>query len=142
MVDLPWHVQIIPAIGTIAIAGSLSLVTNQAIVTGSAIYNSSSTQNDEYGWDLILAKGTWLLEFLAQKNVNNAIAQLRLDGANLTTHDLYAASLSYSNYFQSVGISVAASGKHRVSFKAATRNASNTTGWFMPIQFVSLRRTA
>lgn len=142
MVDMPWHIQFSPVGATLAIVGGLSVVTNQAIISGGAVYNVTNAQNDEFGWDLPLAKGTWLLEYYFQKNANNAIAQPRLDGVNLNPQDFYAAGISYSNGGNSPGIVVGSSGKHRLSFKAATRNGSNTTGWFMPIQYVSMRRTA
>lgn len=142
MVDMPWHVQIVPILGTLPIVGSLAGVQNSGAYQGGVAYNISSAQNDEFGWDLILAKGTWLLEFFHQKGAGNAIATVRLDGSTLGTVDFYAAGTSYNNYGSVAGIVVAASGKHRLSLKAATRNASNTTGWTMPVQFISLRRTA
>lgn len=140
LADLPWHVQIVPMLGTIPIIGTLSTYAG-AFEFGGGAYNNSSAQNDEFGWDLVLAKGTWLFEGMYQKSPNGGIASVKLDGAVIGSVDLYAAATINNFYFQIPNIAVASSGKKRLTFKAASRNAAST-GWIMAVQGISLRRTA
>jgi hypothetical protein len=107
---------------------------------GGNVYNASNAQNDEIGWDLLLSAGTWRVTILAIPSANRAIASVLLDGVVAGAIDAYNAALSY-NAPLSVDIVVPRSGKHRISFKAATRNVA-AIGWYISWEQIQLRRTA
>lgn len=139
---LPWRHTIIPTMGSIMVQGTAGLVGDTTAYLGGAVFNTSGAQNDEMAWDILLSAGTWSFAYMSQKNANVAIATLRLDGSTIGTFDCYNATKTWNNQFAATGIAVATGGKHRLSAKAATRNASNTTGWFLVPQMIVAWRTA
>lgn len=139
---LPWRHDVGVFTPAALETGTWGFLPSASAINNGVKFNTSTAQNDETGWDLILAAGTWRLDGLFLKNNNYAIATVLLDGVSVGTFDGYAASSSYNNVVAITGITVALSGKHRISLKAATRNASNTTGWYIALSALSMRRTA
>lgn len=138
--DYPWQIQILPIANPIVMAGTVSLFAS-AIIGGGAVFNSSAALNDEFGWDVQLAAGTWTLSYWHRRSPADAIMQPKLDGANLGgTVDMYTAGTT-NNIVESLSTVVAASGKKRLSFKATGKNAL-ATAHTMILQCIDLRRTA
>lgn len=137
----PWTIPIVPFTNTIFVQGTKAMSALGSGVTG-AVYNGTGAQNDEFGWDVMLAAGTWQIEALMQKQSTGAIASVRLDGVEVGTWDTYAGVTAANSLFTTAGIDVATSGKKRLTLKAASRNPLNTTNYFMILQTISLRRTA
>lgn len=135
-----WRIDIVPLAGTVAMTGSV-LAFAAAVLYGGYVYNSSAAQNDEYGWDVVLAAGTWRLDFVFRKNNNYGIVTVNLDGTSLGTVDEYNSSQTDGNVGSITGFTVATTGKKRLSFKAATKNASSA-GYFVVCQGLALTRTA
>lgn len=117
-------------------------------------YNSSSAQNDEARWDPMLSKGTWRIDVNGIRDPGGAILtwDISYDGGTtfvgtngtsgtLGTHDSYNASKSAEGYSYT-GITVPTSGRAILRARVLTRNASNTTGWFMLLSSVTFVRTA
>lgn len=113
--------------------------------TGSMIMGcyrlSSGAQNDEIGWDVVLAKGTWTISLLHAKANNAGIYTVSLDGVTVDTIDAYASATTYDNVSSISGYDVASTGRKRLLLKMATKNASSA-GYYGYLQSVSLRRTA
>lgn len=150
----PWLVDIIPAItdpsATTGTWGLLQVNDNVTYpflnpaatsVQAVALYNSSNAQNDAISFDVVLSAGTWNAVIAARKSTNTAIYTLNLDGSSVGTVDSYAAAPAYAK-LSITGWAVPTDGKHTIQFKAATRNGSNSTGWFLEVFGICLRRTA
>jgi hypothetical protein len=138
----PWRIDIVPFTNTIFVQGTRAFTGPGNNTGGGTVYNNTGALNDEYGWDVVLGAGTWSFEGQFQRQNSGAIASLRLDGVEITTFDMYTASPTPNAIFGVAGIIVPTSGKKRLTLKATSRNALNTTGYYMITQALSLRRTA
>lgn len=105
------------------------------------VKQSSGAQNDEIAWDVVLAAGTWTVEVVHFKASTAGIYSVRFDGVDKGTVDGYAAAQTANARGSVSGISVASSGKVRVSLKMATKNASSSS-YFGYVSHLQLRRTA
>lgn len=151
----PWLVDIIPMISDpSATTGTWALIPfsnenvtypfgNATTATGGigGLWNSSNAQNDAISWPVVLSAGTWSFNFHVRKSTNTAILTVNVDGSSVGTADSYNASVAYAKLTIS-NISIAATGKKILQIVAATRNASNSTGWAIELFGISLRRTA
>lgn len=155
---LPWHVVILPTIwtpdattGTWALSSAAESAGDYGFYKPGSAANSggaqswanagSNAQNDACAWDVILAAGTWEAHFFVRKSTNTAIITLNQDGASAGTVDTYAAAAA-AGKVSITGWTVSTTGKHRMEVKAATRNASNSTGWVLNFTAIELHRTA
>lgn len=141
---LPWLVSnACPWLGATAMTGTVSgpIALATGTVTAPSVYNGSNAQNDEYGWDVILGAGTWTISLTHYKGSTYGIASVRLDGTTVGSVDCYNASTTWYNPASITGVSVASSGKKRLSIKIASKNASSS-GYYAAIQAFALRRTA
>lgn len=116
--------------------------TNTGFTTlGTSGQRTSAAQNDEIGWDVYLAAGTWEFWLLHITNNNRGIYTVTLDGASVGTIDGYSAgSVSYVES-PIAGHVVATAGLKRLLLKMSTKNASSS-GYVGSIQLVGMRRTA
>jgi hypothetical protein len=140
--ELPWRIDVNVLLPRDLTVGTWLTQQANTLLMAGWIANSPAAQNDEVGWDLIIAKGTWNLSFIAATTVASAIASVRIDDVGVGTADLYASPTVLNVTKTIAGVVVASTGKKRVSLKAATRNALNTTGWTMAVSALGLRRTA
>jgi hypothetical protein len=140
---LPWTIEITPqAVFDAPLrTGNWALVQEPNDLNIFVILNNSPTQNDEIGWDFIMAAGTWNLNMTFMKIANGAIATVNLDGAAVGTIDTYNSATTHNNHATVTGFAVPTNAKHRVSLKMATKNASST-GFELLMCGFQLRRTA
>lgn len=117
--------------------GADFIVLNAA---GPAI-KSSGAQNAVIGWDVLLAAGTWTLELLHNKGSDRGIYTVALAGSSIGTIDGYNASLSPKQRSQITGITVAATGKKRLTLTMASKHASSSS-YFGHLSGLRLLRTA
>jgi len=142
---LPWHITWLAA-GSVpdASTGTTTVVVPGDIdstqITTAARYNTNTDQNDEISWDHVLAAGTWDIHVWVRKSSNTAILTVLIDGVSVGTADTYAASPTGAQV-SVTGATVALTGKKRITFKAATKNASSSD-YVMNLMTVELRRTA
>lgn len=138
----PYLIDIIPWFTPIASVGTWSFGTDTSSMVGGYMRNSTNAQNNEISWDVMIPAGTWTLEWFTATNVDAAIitASLSVTGA-LGTVDGYSASTVYNVKQSITGVVVASTAVQRLTFKAATRHASST-GWFIRLVALQLRRTA
>lgn len=156
---LPWHIYIVPMIMTPdATTGTWSnqlspghSTANAAfpfIVPGStansgtaqAWQNSSGAQDDAFAVDVVLAAGTWDCHAWVRRSTNTAIITLQQDGSDMGTSDTYNATADASKR-SITGWTVSSTGKKRMNFKAATKNASSSS-YFLTFFGIEFRRTA
>ena len=136
---LPWIILIIPMVqdpdattGTWAITAFTATFNTPWVgpnggtsVSADALFNSSSAQNDAIAWDVILAAGTWDRHIHVRKSTNTGIVTLQQAGADMGTAYTYAAAAAYVKV-SITGWTVASTGKKRMNFKMATKNASSS----------------
>lgn len=139
---LPWRVEVNPITTAALAVGTWGVAASGSQSMGGWIQNSSNAQNDERGWDLVLAAGTWELTLCYVKATSGGIATVMLDNVSTgLTIDTYNGSTAFVIVSAVSGITVASTGKRRVSLKAATKNASSS-GYSLLLSWVTLRRTA
>lgn len=134
-VTQPWN-------EVIAIVGTTAAFQSSAAFGGGIIYNAAGAQNDEFGYDLLLRKGTWSFTLTFSALNSDGIISCRLDGVEFASQDGYNVSgvRLFNGFKVQTGIVVATTGIHRVSFKAASKNASSS-GYFITVQQFTFRRT-
>lgn len=150
---LPWHISLIPMIVTPdATTGTWAMFnvtenTNYPFLNPAgtsvgavALFNSSTAQNDAIAWDVILAAGTWDMHAYIRKSTNTGIITLQQDAVDQGTADTYAAAAAFAKV-SVTGFTVATTGKKRMNFKAATKNASSS-GYLLEFFAIEFRRTA
>lgn len=120
------------------VAGS-SLVIG---VSGSYINNHASvmlTPANGDSWDVtfLCAAGTYLLRIIAPTNLNSPKTDVYIDGNLLTTFDWYSNPAVF-NVTKSVSTGALSAGRHTLKMTVNGRNALNTTGWQMPINYYLL----
>lgn len=121
--------------------GAWVVLFNAVYPTYTILYNASTAQNDQLDYYAWLSKGTYTFQGYMFTNTPNAILTLLLDGVSVGTADTYGSEV-YGVLKTITSIAVTTSGRHVLSFKAATRNASNTTGWTLGIHTFAMWRTA
>lgn len=137
---VPWHFWIDP-FTTAATNTNWNTLTINASQIHNGFMLSSGAQNDEIGWDVVLAAGTWEFSIRARTDTNRGIATVTLDGSSVGTMDMYTAAGAFNQLLTISSISVATTGKKRLLFKMATKNASSSS-YFGSFSNVGLRRTA
>jgi hypothetical protein len=119
------------------------------IPAGCYYNNNSNAQGDSYGYDVVPEPGSWRVDVMYSGQPNRAIAAIALDNGVylpavgvIGTIDFYQSSGSPAFTVQGLTFTVPGPEKMRRTlwFRAATRNASST-GWFLPIIAIQLRRT-
>lgn len=109
------------------------------------IFNGSKEttgeQNAEIVWDVVLAKGTWVIEIFYYKYTNQGIISIQLNGVEKDTLDLYGAAIEWNLRSSTVPIVIAATAKYELKLKMLTKNAAST-GYYGTILGVRLLRTS
>jgi len=112
------------------------------------VYNSTAAQNDAIEFDADLESGTYSLAVAALGWSGGAIATISysLDGGvtytTIGTMDTYFGSGNVGIRSVFAGIAVATPTAVRIRFTAATRNASNTLGYYLELTRMDWTRTA
>ena len=118
-----------------ALAGNAIAIT----VSTTQPYNyyaaqSTAAQNDAFTQSFYLAAGTYTFSVLGVTAVNCAQVDWYLDGTRfVTAQDWYSGSSVFNVIKTTSSVTVATTGRHQLKGIAATRNGSNTTGWFLDL---------
>jgi hypothetical protein len=137
---LPWLIDINVFMTPINHVGwNTNTVNTNCIRNG--IKSSNGSQNNEISFDVILAVGTWTIELMHMQQSLCGIYTALIDGISVGTIDGYTASIAYSVRSSVTGVTITSAGKHRLTLRMATKNASST-GYYGQIQHIQLRRTA
>jgi hypothetical protein len=102
---------------------------------------STNAVDNEIGFDVVLAAGTWTFELLHTMNSGNGIYSIQFDGVQKGVIDGYASTWTTNVLSSVTAISVPTSGVVRIKLKMSTKNASSS-GYAGIIQHIQLRRTA
>lgn len=158
---LPWHISIIPMIstpdatpqGTWSFAGASTdsglvfpfyapgSTANSGGAPNLSNFNAGgAAQNDAISYDVVLAKGTWNCHLWVRKSTNTGIVTLQQDGSDMGTVDTYAAAAAAAKV-SITSWSVSATGKKRMNFKMATKNASSSN-YVLGVFAIEFQRTA
>lgn len=137
---MPWTIDIDPKLTPATQTNWTTLNANTSQLTN-GYASSSSVQNDEIGWDVIMAAGTWTISILTVTGASSGIITASLDGTTVGTIDLYSASTVFNSLKTITGIAVSTSGKQRLLLKMAAKNPSSSS-YAASLSAVRLLRTA
>lgn len=137
--NLPWVVTLFAAAGAPITNVNWSTFNYASASSGSL--DSSGAQNAEASWDVVLGAGTWTLETVVITSISRGIITASLDGTNIGTMDCYSGSSVVHVHKIITDISIATSGKKRLRFLMATKNASSS-GYLGQVETIQFRRTA
>jgi hypothetical protein len=112
------------AVNFVGSDGAVTLGT--ANLSGGGMQYGAGAQFDSIEWDVVLAPGTWDLEFMTTKYVDCGIITVTLDGVSMGTIDTYAGGASYNQLVGITGMTVTVEGKQRLKFSVDTKNGSSS----------------
>lgn len=139
---LPWKIDINVFTTPATVTGFTTLSQQSGDFMGGRRTNGSGAQNDQIGWDVVLAAGTWTFDMIHHTGSGRGIYTVSLDGTSIgTTVDGYDGSGALNVFKTITGITVSTTGKKRLLLKMATKNASSS-GYQGTFSFISLTRTA
>lgn len=141
-----WLVQILPWLGLHDSSASTWPSFADGLVSGTILDGyatlHTAANTDYVEWKPFLSAGTWTLEWITRKQTFMGIQTVSLDGTSIGTFDAYNAGGNVYNVIATItGISVATTGAHLLRFAVPTKNASSS-GYFMYLSLISLKRTA
>jgi hypothetical protein len=132
----PYQV-VIPYASPTASSGTLNINADTSVFGAYRIYTTA--QNNYLEYPVLLAAGTWKLEFYTSTGEDRAIVTVTLDGASVGTVDTFGSSTT--NVLKTLsGITVATSGVMLMRFTAATKNGSSSN-YTQMFYVVTLTRT-
>lgn len=137
--EMPWYLEWpgLDPFGNCAVArtgwatvhtasdGSVQLSIGSTAQGGGMQYGGTA-QNDSVEWDIVLAAGTWTIQFECVKFSDCGIVTISVDGSDVGTIDTYAAGATYNQIVSLANIVIASTGKKRIKFMIATKNASSS----------------
>lgn len=122
-----------------SVIGTWSRAADTARILGAYAFTTAAVQNNEVVYDVDLDAGTYSFGLLTVRADNLCIYTLLIDDVAVGTIDSYAAATA--NYVGEItGIVVAERGRHEVTLKAATKNASSL-GYGMNLSGFTFTRT-
>lgn len=136
----PWLIQIQPF-------SPPKAQTNWATIgnSGGELYTfhllSTGAQNAEITWDIVLAKGTWNITIIGQKNSDRGIISIQFDSVERATLDEYSDPYTPLSINTATGIVVPVTKKIELKLKMATKNGSSSA-YAGSTSLISLIRTA
>lgn len=99
-------------------------------------------QNDYAEWELALAAGTYTIDLFYLQNPDAGIITFSVEGVAVAgSIDAYASSLVPNLMNSSLTFTVAAGGVKSFRIQSTSKNASST-GFYLYVQGLSIRRTA
>jgi hypothetical protein len=131
------------ALGSVVIPGFAynSLVAGDYLwftyggVAGGAMY--CTTQNSEIEYKFTHRRGSYTLVLISYKSTDRGIATITIDGVQVGTIDLYAATAT-DNVFDTLPVTFGADGIHTLRVTNPTKNASST-GYRIYIRAICFR---
>lgn len=126
---------------TIVSGAAMSWTSDVNQVNGGYIRRTAAAVNDEVAYSVALPAGTYHIEYMALKNTNCGIMTLKFDGSTISTHDLYAAAMSYNVRGSSSNFNVNIAGVYTFTNLVASKNASSSN-YFTLLSWFQFIRTA
>ena len=142
---MPWEVYIDPYPTAVAQTGFDGLTNpgsynaNNPVAATGWKRQGTAAQNNLIAWDVVLSAGEWSMEALYSTSTDCAIITVALDdgegfvnidqapyGGSVATIDTYSAALTNNVRTSITGITIPTTGKYRLRFMAATKNASSS----------------
>lgn len=117
----------------------VGITANSAYHNNHVVFMNPAANGDSWSIDFVGASGVYNIRIVGITNVNSAKFDIFVDGVFIANVDWYSATL-VNNVTASVFTSSLAAGKHTVTLTVNGRNASNTTGWFVPISYYLVRQ--
>lgn len=148
-VYLPWHIDLRAETPYDTNVGEYQIVAHAQPGSapffangGVGITNGldSPAQNDEIGWYVVLAAGTWNFTLNLRESTNVCIYTVTIDGSSIGTIDGYSASATATST-TITGFTVSTTGRKLLKLAALTKNASSTN-YVIDIKSMHFRRTA
>lgn len=133
------HITILPSFKSYTTQGRWVEASSSVYGMYTAHYNVSNAQDDQVDYWIWLSNGTYTFSLFFRKDTNYAIYTILIDGSSVGTIDSYGAA-SNANIATVSNISISSTGRHVLSLKAATRNASSN-GWILQFHSFSMFRT-
>lgn len=117
---------------------AMQWVSNTGQSGGGYWRQSTPALNNHTTYAVALGPGAYLVEFMAVKNASSGNMTLAMDGADISTHDLYSAAGVFNFRDVSSTFNISTPGTHTFGVKTISKNASSTNydmllSWF---QFV------
>ena len=127
---------------TVVAGNALALTISTAQMHNGWYNQNASAQNDAFTQSFWLAAGIYTFSVLGSTGALRAQVDWYIDGERvITAQDWYAAS-QVVNVVKTATVTVKGDGYHVLKGIVATRNASNTTGWFMTLTKYWFRQSA
>jgi hypothetical protein len=136
---LPWNIGIDVMMTPIAQSNFQLGSTSSSYVYNAYCVVVAQSGYAEY--DVVLARGTWTIEIVHQKQFGNGIYTLQLNGATVGTIDSYSASTVDNARAQITGVVVDYTSKYRLRITNPTKNAS-ASNYFLRYHHIQFKRTA
>ncbi len=119
--------------------GTWQIYINSVLLNNGCMYTDGNA--NEITFKVFLAKGTYTLKVLDQKDLNRGIIQVNLNATQIASFDSYNATGVVNYVHTQTNIVVATSGIQELQFKVNGKNASSS-GYLMTLIGASLYRTA
>ena len=134
--DYPYQVMI-PFSNPSASSGTVTVSADNTIFGAYRVFTSA--QNNYLEYPVLLAAGTWKVNFYSTRGTDRSIITISIDGSDVGTVDAYGSTQINTPYTLG-SITIATSGIKLLRFTAATKNASSS-GYIMMLYVVSMTRT-
>lgn len=134
--DYPYQVMI-PFSKPSASSGTVTVSADNTIFGAYRVFTSA--QNNYLEYPVLLAAGTWKVDFYSTRGTDRSIITISIDGSDVGTVDAYGSTQINTPYTLG-SITIATSGIKLLRFTAATKNASSS-GYIMMLYVVSMTRT-
>lgn len=115
-------------------------VTAGQTAVGVQRYNSSDLQNDSITYVRYFYGTKYTLQIDFEASTNRADFTIDIDGLLVGKIQGYAASTTYPPVTTTSLQFTPTTGKHNITLKAASRNAGNTTDWFLGFYIITITR--
>jgi hypothetical protein len=126
-IDTPGYTwQYLPWMGSKTNTLWSSRLQSNAQIGGGYLRTDTGAQNNEISWDIWLDVGTYKYAQIYNKNTDEGIYSVQLDGVEKGTIDAYAAAPANNAYTEITGITVSTAGVKNFKLKMATKNASSS----------------
>lgn len=113
---------------TSIVQGTWNIQTNSNQLDQGFFRNTSThADGDKVSYDdVYLAAGTWTVSILHLMYSDYGVLKIDIDGTEVASHDLYAASALYNQESVTTGISIATSGFKDIDVYVSGKNASSS----------------
>jgi hypothetical protein len=117
-----------------------NITVDPAAVGNALMGTSDGLVGNEISFDVVLGAGTWNIELMHATSTNRGIYSVFIDEIAVGTIDGYSAAVTRNVRSSIAGVAVKAAGKHRVTLRMLTKNATSTA-FLGSIQRLVLKRS-